>query len=197
MTIFRTPYCRKVRYGVTGAPILDEGEMDGTFAPGVGLDPALIEFVYSSARDGRAARVDASVTGWWTRFGKREAINDQMTTHFVDGPDGWPAWLAEEARLHDPAAVSGRADTLRWAADQVAADTGHIRHGSATDYANRHADLLRRLADEEPQQPTDEDVVEAHRLALSFALGLGSGAPWDAIRDRATELHGASEEPQS
>ena len=28
---------------------------------------------------------------------------------------------------------------------------------------------------EAQQQPTDEDVVEAHRLALSFALGLGTG----------------------
>jgi len=31
--------------------------------------------------------------------------------------------------------------------------------------------------------PADE-----HRLALSEALGLGTGAPWDAIHDRATEL---------
>lgn len=44
--------------------------------------------------------------------------------------------------------------------------------------------------------PTDEDVIESHRLALSFALGLGTGAPWEAIRDRATELHGAAEARQ-
>jgi hypothetical protein len=30
--------------------------------------------------------------------------------------------------------------------------------------------------------------AEAHRLALSDALGLGTGAPWDAIHDRVTEL---------
>ena len=30
--------------------------------------------------------------------------------------------------------------------------------------------------------------AEEHRLALSEALGLGAGAPWDAIHDRATEL---------
>jgi hypothetical protein len=30
--------------------------------------------------------------------------------------------------------------------------------------------------------------TEAQRLALSQALGLGTGAPWDAIRDRAAEL---------
>ncbi|MGW3825742.1 hypothetical protein ACWEAF_26400 [Streptomyces sp. NPDC005071] len=35
-------------------------------------------------------------------------------------------------------------------------------------------------------QPAPAD--EAHRVALSEALGLGTGAPWDAIRDRAAEL---------
>ncbi|TXS34506.1 hypothetical protein [Streptomyces sp. OR43] len=34
------------------------------------------------------------------------------------------------------------------------------------------------------QQPT----TEAHRLSLSEALGLGTGAPWGVIRDRAAEL---------
>lgn len=38
------------------------------------------------------------------------------------------------------------------------------------------------------QRPSDEDGVEAHRLALSEALHLGTGAPWDAIRDRAGDL---------
>ncbi|GHC40121.1 hypothetical protein GCM10010348_79210 [Streptomyces anthocyanicus] len=36
---------------------------------------------------------------------------------------------------------------------------------------------------------TDQTTTEAHRLALSEALGLGTGAPWDAIRDRAAELN--------
>ncbi|MFJ8538133.1 hypothetical protein [Streptomyces sp. NPDC093591] len=31
-------------------------------------------------------------------------------------------------------------------------------------------------------------AAEEHRLALSEALGLGTGAPWDAIHDRVTEL---------
>jgi len=34
---------------------------------------------------------------------------------------------------------------------------------------------------------------EEHRLALSEALGLGTGAPWDAIHERATELGLAAE----
>ncbi|MGW3144872.1 hypothetical protein ACWDG1_09355 [Streptomyces sp. NPDC001177] len=40
----------------------------------------------------------------------------------------------------------------------------------------------------------DADPAEAHRLALSTALGLGTGAPWDAIRDRAAELAGARQQ---
>ena len=98
----RTPYCHKIRYGITGAPILTEDEMDGSHAPGVGVSPKLIELVYSPARDGKPARVDASVTGDWTRFGEPDGFGGQVTTHFKGGPDGWPAWLAEEARLHDP-----------------------------------------------------------------------------------------------
>ncbi|MEU9436561.1 hypothetical protein [Streptomyces sp. NPDC048252] len=34
--------------------------------------------------------------------------------------------------------------------------------------------------------------AEPHRLALSEALGLGTGAPWDAIRERAAELAAAA-----
>ncbi|WP_405960776.1 hypothetical protein OG235_27825 [Streptomyces sp. NBC_00024] len=103
MTTDRIPYCHKIRYGITGAPILAEDEMDGSYAPGVGVRPSLIELVYSAARDGKPASVSASVTGSWTRFG--EPADGQVTTHFANGPSGWPAWLAEEARLHDPAAA--------------------------------------------------------------------------------------------
>lgn len=104
-SINRTPYCHKIRYGVTGAPILTEDEMDGSYAPGVGIEPALIELVYSSAQTSQPsvpASVNASVTGWWTRHGIREAPEKQVAVHFKDGPDGWPTWLADEARLHDP-----------------------------------------------------------------------------------------------
>ncbi|MBE4790267.1 ParB N-terminal domain-containing protein [Streptomyces caniscabiei] len=36
--------------------------------------------------------------------------------------------------------------------------------------------------------PATNWTAEEHRLALSDALNLGTGAPWDAIHDRATEL---------
>jgi len=142
----RTPYCTKIRYGISGAPTLTEDEMDGSHAPGVGVKPTLIELVYSAARGGKPASVAASVTGDWMRFGKRDG--GQVTTHFKNGPDGWPAWLAAEARLHDPDAVSAV-----------------------------------------PAPATAEE----HRLALSEALGLGTGAPWDAIHDRVRTLRTADE----
>src|SRR2546425_9021600 len=101
----RTPYCHKIRYGITGTPTLTEDEMDGSHAPGIGVAPTLIELVYSAARDGKPASMSASVTGDWTRFGER--ADGQVAVHFKNGPDGWPAWLAEEARVHDPDAAPG------------------------------------------------------------------------------------------
>jgi len=43
--------------------------------------------------------------------------------------------------------------------------------------------------DERDREKGGEQPTEDHRLALSQALGLGTGAPWDAILERAAELH--------
>lgn len=98
----RTPYCHKVRYGVTDAPIIDGDQMIGSYAPGVGIAPVLIELVYSSPLPDRPSSVSATINGVCTRFGEPERPERTMNAHFNDGPAGWPAWLAEEARLHDP-----------------------------------------------------------------------------------------------
>lgn len=225
----RTPYCTKIRYSITGAPTLGESEMDGSHAPGVGVRPTSIELVYSAARDGKPASVSASVTGDWMRFGKPDG--GQVTTHFSDGPDGWPEWLAEEARLHDPDAAVPSAvpapatdrgadempsatpdpdrggvilhlpeitylDTQVWAVDigltaqawaalrtavrrALAEVDGFSYEGLEPHDYQRHVDAVL------PLLPAS---VEEHRLALSDALGLGTGAPWDAIHNRVTEL---------
>lgn len=65
---------------------------------------------------------------------------------FVDDPEAARPAPLLEAVLAELAGI--RAAALTEAADAVAADTGHIRFGSATDYAERHAALLRRLAAE-------------------------------------------------
>lgn len=75
---------------------------------------------------------------------------------------------------------------------QCSKQAGHEAH------SDRPGRIWYPVADDTAQQqePTDEDVVEAHRLALSEALHLGTGAPWDAIRDRAAEL-GAQQQPET
>lgn len=160
MTTDRTPYCHKIRYGITGAPILTEDEMDGSHAPGMGVSPTLIELIYSAARDGKPATVSASVTGSWTRFG--QPADGQVTTHFTNGPDGWPEWLAEEARLHNPDAAMApqsvsRADVLRDAADALPeADLPFVPPMDR----RRVADWLRRLAEE--AQPAERHCTCSH-----------------------------------
>ncbi|MDQ0792032.1 hypothetical protein [Streptomyces sp. B1I3] len=47
-----------------------------------------------------------------------------------------------------------------------------------------------------PTAKADLIMTEMHRLALSEALGLGTGAPWDAIRERAAELRRLADEAQ-
>ncbi|MFF0894722.1 hypothetical protein [Streptomyces sp. NPDC003278] len=41
--------------------------------------------------------------------------------------------------------------------------------------------------------PVDDQAAEDYRGALSHALGLGNGAPWDAIHERARALYAAEE----
>ncbi|MFM9589836.1 hypothetical protein ACKI1J_15065 [Streptomyces scabiei] len=188
----RTLYAHKIRYGVTGFPILDGDDMDGSHAPGVGVRPTLIELVYSPARDGKPASVSASVTGDWTRFGHADpdGFGGQVTTHFKNGPDGWPAWLAEEARRHDPAppAVWSDGDPLMQAIaaavwERCARDDADMPQLTLDDprtIAAAAAHAVRALQ--------GDRAAEDHRLALSMALNLGTSAPWDAIHDRATEL---------
>jgi hypothetical protein len=53
-----------------------------------------------------------------------------------------------------------------------------------------HDECMARAA-AEAEQARANDPVEEHRLALSEALGLDMGAPWDAIQERATELAAA------
>ncbi|RSN50510.1 hypothetical protein DMH12_24830 [Streptomyces sp. WAC 04229] len=191
----RTPYATKIRYGITGAPILTEDEMDGSHAPGVGVRPSVIELVYSAARAGMPASVSAAVTGEWTRFGR--PADGQVTVHFAGGPDGWPGWLAEEARLHDPAAVlpattdqtAGPA-ALRGAADFFERTLEHsLDPGSDPRYCTAVRDVvlgLRRKADETQPAETercahcthpkgDHDGRADHRANHS---PLVAGDPW-------------------
>ena len=108
----RTPYAHKIRYGVTSAPHLPSVDL-----PEFGVIPTLVELIYSAARDDRPARVSASVTGYLTRDGKKVRPVSQVAQHYSAGPNGWPEWLAAEARLH----AAGIRDAARQASGQATA----------------------------------------------------------------------------
>ncbi|MFE6903822.1 hypothetical protein ACFVFJ_44575 [Streptomyces sp. NPDC057717] len=103
----RTPYTHKIRYGVTGAPQLPGHR------PGNTLDPTVVELLYAAPRDGRPARVDVMVTGWWMRDGERVQPERQVAHHWADGPEDWPDWLVKEAQLHEPAAAPSAPEPTR------------------------------------------------------------------------------------
>jgi hypothetical protein len=107
VTTDRTPYCTKIRYGVSGAP---EIPIDVPTAPDITLAPTLVEIRYLAPRGEQPAFVDATVSGYWMRGGERVQPEKELLHHFKNGPDGWPGWLAEEARLHDPAVPAPAAD---------------------------------------------------------------------------------------
>lgn len=68
---------------------------------------------------------------------------------------------ADSRRLLDAHAAEVRAAAFTEAADAVLVDTAHIRYGSATDYAERHAALLRRMAHEGDLTMTDLPALRA------------------------------------
>jgi hypothetical protein len=167
----RTPYCTKIRYGITGAPILDCDEMDGSHAPGVGVAPKLVELVYSAPRDGKAAAVSASVTGGWTRFGRPG--DGEIAVHFTSDPASWPAWLAAEARLHDPAVSS--AGVVQLPPTNQAALRDRIAE-ALLDHLSRTADIRRDTEGELAFMPV---VTDPERLRIADAVLKVLPAPVD------------------
>lgn len=112
-----------------------------------------------------------------------------------------PAWLRSLA--DDPAALSllaVRPDERDFDTDPAVSSAVARSAPAETALRDRIAALFRhppgaeRLGDATPGEIADAVLavlpasVEEHRLALSDALGLGTGAPWDAIHDRVTEL---------
>jgi hypothetical protein len=292
----RIPIAHSVRYAARGLP-----EVPNQYGAGV-LAPSEITLTYRAAPDSQLGRVHAYVAGrLWVDGAEIPLLPGGLYgQHYDDGLDGWPVWLAEEARLHDPAvpvaapptteqtalrkligqvlrpwllggddadvtrrvgyatasvmavlpAPVDRAAVLRAAADALGRmdyDTDSHDYGYDTyrDAWNSGvmdgADLLRRKADEAAvvpppalteegrlrmqvevlQQDGERDqglakvgarcmreghqglieqgrlALEGWRFALSTALGLGTGAPWEAIHERVKELSPAVEAEQA
>jgi hypothetical protein len=95
----RIPLTRSVHYAVRGMP-----EVPNQYGPGV-LAPSEITLTYREASDSQLGRVHAYVAGRIWADGKELPLlpGGLYGQHYFDGLDGWPEWLAEEARLHDPA----------------------------------------------------------------------------------------------
>jgi hypothetical protein len=94
----RIPLARSVRYAARGLP-----EVPNQYGPGV-LAPSEITLTYRAASDSQLGRVHAYVAGriWVDGVETPLLPGGLYGQHYFDGLDGWPEWLAEEARLHDP-----------------------------------------------------------------------------------------------
>lgn len=102
----RIPIAHSVRYAARGLP-----EVPNQYGSGV-LAPSEITLTYRAAPDSGLGRVHAYVAGrlWVDGVEIPLLPGGLYGQHYDDGLDGWPEWLAEEARLHDPDAPSAAAD---------------------------------------------------------------------------------------
>jgi hypothetical protein len=121
------------------------------------------------------------------RAGLRELIAGALYRHEWPGKQVW-----EQALAMDREAFLAQADAVL----PVLPETARLHDEILTLRADqaKMRDLLRseneRANSAIDRETTAEEAEEEHRLALSEALGLGTGAPWDAIRVRAAELAG-------
>jgi len=129
---------------------------------------------------------------------QREAISKTDDPVFYEGEAGWLVSLIEPEADAAPAVPAGQAP----ATDRAATDADRLHDtilGLEAELA-RMRDLLRteneRANAAIDREETAEQAAEEHRLALSETLGLGTGAPWDAIHDRARALRSADESAQ-
>ena len=199
----RTPYCHKIRYGVTDAP--DTTRMEGSYASGISIDPTLVELVYSAAREGKPASVSASVRGWVMRDGVRvypDDPDDQMLVHFKNGPEGWPAWLAAEARLHDPDAllcICGHTEQQHFEDACLVCDCGdYLEPQSAREVIARYQQAVKRKPGDRPAvyaEVADRLAADAEQGAKDGLTRIYRRAAAAQVREWGHELRQAGETP--
>ncbi|MFG2963552.1 hypothetical protein ACGFZS_09710 [Streptomyces sp. NPDC048288] len=97
---FDVPISSSIRYAVRGRQdVPDEYNETRTIAP------TEITLTYRAMPDSQLGRVHAYVKGWWMHNGAR-VHSEAVGRHFHGDLAGWPDWLADEARKHDPAATA-------------------------------------------------------------------------------------------
>ena len=223
----RIPLTRSVHYVARGLP-----EVPNQYGPGV-LAPSEITLTYRAAPDSQLGRVHAYVTGRIWVDGKELPLlpGGLYGQHYMDGLDNWPAWLAEEARLHDPERTApaglgvsatpshtdrGAVSATLWAtaehhtvAEWICCDPINPDHALCAQ-GGAALRMLQALLVDDPEAwkpaplldevmrllPPAGSVAESHRLAMSQALDLGTGAPWDAIHERVQDLRRLADEAQ-
>jgi hypothetical protein len=146
--IDRIPLAHSVHYAVRGAP-----EVPNQYGPGV-LVPSEITITYKSATDSQLGRIHAYVAGRIWVDGKETPLlpGGLYGQHYFDGLDGWPEWLAEEARLHDPDTVQAPADRDA-ELDRLRTENARMRHELEVMYGGAFDSLKPTPA--EAQQPKE------------------------------------------
>lgn len=146
-TVDRIPIAHSVVYAIRGVPdVQDEYNAERT------ISPTEITLTYRATPDSQLGRVHAYVKGWWIQDGTRVPMDKSAGRHYYGDVAGWPEWLADEARLHDPEPAAPPADrsaVLNQAADALLARCPHL---GGADTLRRcqceAANELRRMADE-------------------------------------------------
>ncbi|MDX2532321.1 hypothetical protein QBA79_36420 [Streptomyces scabiei] len=111
----RIPIAHSVVYAARGLPEVPNQYGRGTLAP------SEITLTYRAAPDSQLGRVHAYVAGRLRVDGVDLPMpNGLYGQHYFDGLTDWPEWLAEEARLHDPDAVSSAVSVVPPATNQTA-----------------------------------------------------------------------------
>jgi hypothetical protein len=156
--IDRIPIGRNITYAVRGMP-----EVPNAYGPGF-LIPTEVSLTYRASEDSRLGRFHAYVKGQWRRDGEVVPSGEKLPgQHYYGDPSTWPAWLAEEARLHDPDAATAEATPVAASPERanesvpsVAADRAAVLTEAADalerkfEGASRATIELRRMAGEAP-----------------------------------------------
>ena len=151
----RIPIGRNITYAVRGMPPVPNAYGSGF------LVPTEVSLTYRASEDSQLGRFHAYVKGQWRRDGELVPTGEKLPgQHYSGDPSGWPEWLAEEARLHDPEPAVGppvdRAAVYTEVADRLAVDAEQgakegftrIYRRSAAKQVREWGEELRRMADE-------------------------------------------------
>jgi len=119
------------------------------------------------------------------RGGERVQPEKELLHHFKNGPDGWPEWLAEEARLHDPAAATPSA------VPAPAAD----RAGDPIVRRERYATVISKWHRDPEQELYTQGADAVIAIADAEQAGIRAAALADAVTAMEALMADGEQEP--